>query len=60
MLPCCMEYGVPIVVDSDAHDPTAVGNFTLAIKLLEETGFDEQLILNNDLQKIKTFLLNRN
>ena len=60
MLPCCMEHGVPIVVDSDAHDPTAVGNFTLAIKLLEETGFDEQLILNNDLQKIKTFLLNRN
>ncbi|MBQ8359927.1 MAG: phosphatase [Oscillospiraceae bacterium] len=57
MLPLCMEYGVPVIVDSDAHDPAAVGNFTLAIKLLNEIGFDEQLILNNDLQKTKAFLL---
>ena len=57
MLPLCMEFGVPIIVDSDAHDPAAVGNFDLALKLLEEIGFDEQLILNNDLQKVKAFLL---
>ena len=60
MLPLCMEYGVPIIVDSDAHDPAAVGNFRLAIQLLEEFGFDEQLILNNDLQKVKQFLLKSN
>lgn len=59
MLPLCMEYGVPVIVDSDAHDPDAVGNFDLAIKLLDEVGFDEQLILNNDLQKVKLFLLNQ-
>jgi len=29
----------------------------LAIHLLKEIGFDEQLILNNDLQKVKEFLL---
>ena len=58
MLPLCMEYGVPVIVDSDAHDPAAVGNFTLAMKLLEEIGFDEDLILNNDLKKVKDFLLN--
>ena len=57
MLPICMEYGVPIMVDSDAHDPTAVGDFTLATRLLEEIGFDDALILNNDLQKVKNFLL---
>ena len=57
MLPLCMEYGVPIIVDSDAHDPAAVGNFALAVKLLDEVNFDDRLILNNDLQKVKDFLL---
>ena len=57
MLPLCMEYGVPVIVDSDAHDPSAVGIFTLASELLEELAFDEQLILNNDRQKIMDFLL---
>lgn len=57
MLPLCMEYGVPIIVNTDAHDPSQVGDFTLARKLLEEIGFDENLILNNDLDKLKAFLL---
>ena len=60
MLPLCMENGVPIIVDSDAHDPSAVGNVTLAIRLLEEIGFDEQLILNNELEKVTAFLLHTN
>lgn len=60
MLPLCMEYQVPIFVSSDAHDPLAVGNFSLATALLERIGFDEALILNNDLQKTKTFLLMQN
>lgn len=57
MLPLCMEYGVNIVVNTDSHDPSQVGDFSLAAKLLEEIGFDENLILNNDLQKLKAFLL---
>lgn len=57
MLPLCMEYGVPIIVDSDAHDPLVVGDFSLAIQLLDRIGFDDTLILNNDLQKTKAFLL---
>lgn len=60
MLPLCMEYGVSIVVDSDAHDPIAVGNFSYATALLEEIGFDDQLILNNDINKLKSFLLETN
>ena len=35
MIPLCMERGVFVVVDTDAHDPSAVGNFDLARKLLE-------------------------
>lgn len=58
MLPLCMEYGVPIVVNTDAHDPGAVGDFTLALRLLEELQMDENLILNRDLEKLKAFLLN--
>ena len=60
MLPLCMEFGVPVIVDSDAHDPAAVGDCRLAIQLLEDIGFDEYLILNTDLHKVKHFLLNAN
>lgn len=57
MLPLCMEYGVNIIVNTDSHDPSQVGDFTLARALLDEIGFDENLIVNNDLQKLKAFLL---
>lgn len=57
MVPLCMEHGVSIVVNTDAHDPSAVGDFTLARKLMEEIGVNEALILNNDLGKLKAFLL---
>lgn len=57
MLPLCMEYGVPIVVNTDSHDPATVGDFTLARALLKDLDFDEDLILNNDLDKLKAFLL---
>ena len=60
MLPLCMEYGVNVIVDTDAHDPLAVGNFSHALPLLERVGFDDRLILNNDLEKVKSFLLNAN
>lgn len=57
MLPLCMEYGVPIIVNTDAHDPSQVGDFALARAFLEKLEFDESLILNNDLEKLKAFLL---
>ena len=57
MLPLCMEYGVNIIVNTDSHDPGAVGDFTLARGLLERLEMEESLILNNDLEKLKKFLL---
>lgn len=57
MLPLCVEYGVPVIVNTDAHDPSQVGDFTLAMALLERLEFDENLILNNDPEKMKAFLL---
>ena len=57
MLALCMEHNVPVVVNTDSHDPSVVGDFALAQSLLEEVAFNEDLILNNDLDKIKNFLL---
>lgn len=57
MLPLCMEYGVNIIVNTDSHDPSQVGDFTLAMVLLERLEMNENLILNNDAEKLKAFLL---
>ena len=57
MLECCEKYRVPVVVDSDAHDPSAVGRVDLALEMLEAYGFDESLVLNTDEKKLLDFLL---
>lgn len=57
MLALCKEQNVPIIVDSDAHDPSWVGEFSLAYEFLEELKFDDDLILNNDISKLKNFIL---
>ena len=56
MLALCMEHRVPVVVNSDAHDPSRVGNFSLAIDLIESFGFDNSLVLNTDAGKVEEFL----
>ncbi len=57
MVTLCIEQGVPLVVNSDAHDPSAVGEFSAARRLLEELGVDDALLLNTDVEKLKAFLL---
>ena len=56
MLSLCQEYQVPIIISSDAHDPSWVGKFDLAYELLEKLKIDEKLILNNDIDKLKKFI----
>ena len=56
-LNCYENYRTMPVVSSDAHDPSGVGRFDLAIDLLEEIGFPESLVLNTDEQKLLEFLL---
>lgn len=58
LLPMCMEAGVPIIVNTDSHDPETVGDFALAEQLLKEIGVPDELILNNDIPRLKDFLLN--
>lgn len=57
LIPLCMAAGVPIIINTDAHDPGAVGDFSLALGLLETMDIQQELILNNDLARLKAFLL---
>ncbi len=56
MLRLCMEYAVPVVVSSDAHDPFYVGRFAESCELLNEVGFDRELIVNTSAEKFKRFI----
>lgn len=57
MLALCMQYEVPVIVSSDAHDPSAVGSFTLARAMLESLSFPESLVLNTNAKRLTDFLL---
>lgn len=46
MLQLCEQYRVPVVVSSDAHDPSRVGCFDQALSFLDEIQFDRSLLLN--------------
>lgn len=56
MLNLCQAHRVPIIVNSDAHDPSYVGRFNEACKLLDEVEFDKELILNTSIKKFKEFI----
>jgi len=56
MLALCEKLHAPIIVSSDAHDPSMVANHSFALKFLEEIDFPDELVLNNDLEKVQKFL----
>lgn len=56
MLGLCMAQRCPIVVDSDAHDPSRVGRFDEALGFLEDFGFDPALIVNTETDKVRQFI----
>lgn len=56
MLALCKQHHAPIIVDSDAHDPSAVGGFDEARKFLQEQDFPEELILNVAADRLKIFI----
>lgn len=56
MLDLCMKHRAPIIVSSDAHDPSAVGDHALALQLLAQEGFDPALLLNADADRVLRFL----
>lgn len=56
MLKLCMRYQVPIVIGSDAHVDTDVGNHGMALELLEELHFPEHLLINADPLRLKPYV----
>lgn len=52
----CKKHGVSIVVNSDAHFETQVGNFDKALAMLEEIEFPEDLIINASEGRLMAYL----
>lgn len=51
----CAEYGVNIVVNSDAHAKWFVGEHTDALSMLAEIDFPEELVLNASESRMNTY-----
>jgi putative hydrolase len=49
----CKQYKVKIILGSDAHIYYDVGEFTAAVKLLNELNFPKELVVNYDLDFLK-------
>lgn len=56
MLHYCEKYGASVIMDSDAHVSSQIGNHTCAFELIEEMGFPEELIVNRSLAEFTKFL----
>lgn len=52
----CAKYGVAVMVNSDAHSEFEVGEVSLALDMLREIDFPEELIVNTDEKRIAAYL----
>ena len=59
LLKLCMEAGQPVVLGSDAHFYTGIGDFSYAQGLLEEISFPKELVLNADPDRFLAHLKRR-
>ena len=57
ILSWCRKLDLPVILSSDSHGPERIGDFTDASAFLHEQLFPEELILNNQLKRLKAFLL---
>jgi putative hydrolase len=56
MLQFCMKHNVPLVIGSDAHTDSDVGRHDLALQLIHEMNFPEELIINKSVKELKKYL----
>ncbi len=56
MLEYCVRYQAPVIVNSDAHADFLVGEHSLALDLLREAGFPDELVVNYDLDQYFSFV----
>ena len=55
-LELCKQYEVPIIMSSDSHYCTQIGDFTYALEVLEAARFPKELIVNDDIEKLRKFI----
>lgn len=55
----CRKYEIPVVLSSDSHGTEYVGDFTYAEEFVHEEMFPENLILNNNIPRLKMILSER-
>lgn len=53
----CKKFGAMIVVNSDAHFSSKVGECAQALELLKGIDFPEELIVNSDEDRFKSYLI---
>ena len=56
ILKLCQKKNFPVILASDAHFATDIGKFDNALRLINEAGFPEELIINRSKELFKNFL----
>ncbi len=56
----CKEYSCRVSVDTDAHFTTQLGRADEALRLLEEIGFPEELIVNSSVENMNKYMREAN
>ncbi len=56
ILRLCKKYEVPVILGSDAHIASDIGNYEHCLPLLAETDFPESLIVNTDSEKFMEYI----
>jgi len=59
LLECCEKYKVSIIVNTDAHIHTDIGEFSEALALLRQVGFPKELVANTSVERLKKRLASR-
>lgn len=56
MLALCVRYHAPVIIGSDAHCEVDAGNHRLALELLEEIHFPQDLVVNTQVEKLIPYI----
>lgn len=56
ILELCRKYKVPVVIGSDAHSDDVVSANERALELIDEVGFDKNMVLNYHIDELKKYL----
>lgn len=55
----CKKYEIPVIINTDAHFYSIVGNVEESEKLIEELDFPKSLIINSDWDMLKEYIENK-